>query len=213
MTKDYKPAPPKAKPAGKGSPFFSGLLVGLLLGIGASLGVAIFVMRGESAFQEKATPLPEIAAGEKPADKGTGPASGQAAPESGAEKKEDRFTFYGILTGSESPPTGQEANPAAQPKAPPEASEKPVGENYFLQVGAFQTEQEADNTKAKLALLGLEAVVQTANIPDKGVLHRVRVGPLANIDELNKARAELARNGFNADLINPHNTTDQKETP
>ena len=56
-------------------------------------------------------------------------------------------------------------------------------------------------------------MVQTANIPDKGVLHRVRVGPLANIDELNKARAELARNGFNADLINPHNTPDQKESP
>jgi cell division protein FtsN len=213
MTKDYKPAPPKANPAGKGSPFFSGLLVGLLLGIAASVGVAVFVKQGGNPFQEKAPPLPEIAATEKPADKGTGQPTGQTTPDASAQKKEDRFTFYGILTGAESPATGQEANPAAQQKTPPETSEKPVGENYFLQVGAFQTEQEADNTKAKLALLGLEAVVQTANIPDKGVLHRVRVGPLANIDELNKARAELARNGFNADLINPHNTTDQKESP
>jgi len=202
MSKDYKPAP-KAKSAGKGNPFFSGLLVGLLLGIGASVGVAIFVKQGGSAFHEK-SPAQEAVVAEKPAEKDTKPTTSahgtDATPE---QKKEDRFTFYGILTGSESPVSEQEIKQAAQ--QPQQAAEKPASENYFLQVGAFQTEQEADNAKAKLALIGLEAIVQTANIPDKGILHRVRVGPLANLDEINKARAELARNGFNADLIKIRN--------
>lgn len=204
MTKDYKPAPPKAKPAGKSSPFFSGLLVGLLLGIGASVAVAIYVKKGETPFQEKVTQAPEVAAIGKPADKGNAP---EAAPPAEAPKKEDRFTFYGILTGSESPVTEQEVKQATEQKAPQAASEQPAApsENYYLQVGAFQTEQEADNTKAKLALIGLEAVVQTATIPEKGILHRVRVGPLANLEEINKARSELARNGFDAALIKIHN--------
>jgi cell division protein FtsN len=204
MSKDYKPAPPKAKPAGKNSPFISGLLVGLLLGIGASVIVAFYVMKGESAFQEKVTPAPEIASTGKPAGKDTPP---ETAPVADAPKKEDRFTFYGILTGSESPVTEQEVKQATEQKTPQAASDNPAApsENYFLQVGAFQTEQEADNTKAKLALIGLEAVVQTATIPEKGVLHRVRVGPLANLEEINKARSELARNGFDAALIKIHN--------
>ena len=70
-----------------------------------------------------------------------------------------------------------------------------------MQVGAFQTVQEADNVKAKLALLGIEAIVQTANIPEKGTLHRVRVGPFTDINQINKAKNELNENGFKTDLI------------
>jgi len=74
-------------------------------------------------------------------------------------------------------------------------------ESFFLQVGAFQTVQEADNMKAKLALLGIEAIVQTVTIPEKGVLHRVRVGPFTDIAQISKAKNELNDNGFKADVI------------
>ncbi len=204
MARDYKPAP-KAKPAGRGNPFMSGLLVGLLLGIGASVAVAVYVKKDSSSYQEKVAPVPEIPAPAKPAEKN--PTPDVTAPVD-TQKKEDRFTFYGILTGSESPVSEQEVKQATEQKAATqETPDKPAAptENYYLQVGAYQTEQEADNTKAKLALIGLEAVVQTATIPEKGVLHRVRVGPLANLDEINKARSELARNGFDAALIKIHN--------
>jgi cell division protein FtsN len=202
MSKDYKPAPKPKSSGSKGSPFLSGLLVGLLLGIGASVGVAIFVKQGGSAFHERVQPVAEPAVAEKPAEKSDKNAPAEKAEAQPDAKKEDRFTFYGILTGNESPVSEQEIKQSEQK---PQPSEKPATESYFLQVGAFQTEQEADNAKAKLALIGLEAVVQTANIPDKGILHRVRVGPLSNLDEINKARAELARNGFNADLIKIRN--------
>jgi cell division protein FtsN len=240
MSKDYKAIPQKSaaakappsskqKPAGKGSPLMIGLLMGLLVGIALSLGVAFFVKSGGSSFQEKATPAPALPTEIKPVQPEAPPPAaapadaGQISSETvdpakkpaESDKKEDRFTFYGILTET-TPPA-----PAAEPKQPnqppaaaaPAAPDSPatpsapkaVGERYYLQVGAFKTEQEADNTKAKLSLLGLEAVVQTANIPDKGILHRVRVGPISGSDDLSRIKAELARNGFNAEPVKIQN--------
>ncbi len=74
-------------------------------------------------------------------------------------------------------------------------------EQYFLQVASFKSEADADNLKAQLALQGFEAVVQTAAIPEQGTWHRVRVGPLKNIDTINKVRADLINNDFSANLI------------
>ena len=203
MSKDYKPAPSRQKTDGRGSPFLSGLLVGLLLGIGLSLGVAIFVKQGANPFQDKLASAPAISMNPPlPVGKPETAPAGKSAADQAPPKKEDRFTFYGILTGSESAVSEQEIKQAGdQNAAAGSSSANKTTENYFLQVGAYQTEQEADNMKAKLALMGMEAVVQTVNIPDKGVLHRVRVGPLTNIDELNKARSDLARNGFDATIF------------
>ena len=36
---------------------------------------------------------------------------------------------------------------------------------------------------------------------DKGVWHRVRVGPLTDLDQISKTKVDLVSNGFNADLI------------
>jgi len=54
-------------------------------------------------------------------------------------------------------------------------------------------------TQAKLALLGMEANIQTVTIPDKGVCHRVRTGPYQNSKEMNDARAALKQNGMDVD--------------
>lgn len=202
MTRDYKPSSSRPKPAGKNNAFITGLLVGMILGIGISVGVAIMVTGGKSPFVEHesaAEPLP--AASTKSMD-----SQEEAVPAETGEAKSDasRFDFYKILPG-ESQVTEQELQQSKEAQSP-----APAVENYFLQVGAFQTEEEADNMKAKLALLGLEAVVQTATVPDKGVWHRVRVGPYTDLDQIAKARAELTKNGFNADLIKIHsNVPDQ----
>lgn len=202
MTRDYKPAAPKQKPAGKGGTFFTGLLVGLILGIGISVGVAIVITGGESPFVEKTEPAMEIPAqSSQPVDSSQ---AVQAQPlEETPPSEKPRFDFYTILPGTESQVSEQEIQQSRD--------KQPVSsENYFLQVGAFQNEEDADNMKAKLALLGMEAVVQTANIPDKGVLHRVRVGPFTDIEQISKARTELTNNGFNTDLIKIHsNVPDQ----
>lgn len=193
MSRDYKPAPTRGSSSSKGSPFLTGLLVGLLLGVGLSVGVAVMVKGSDSPFVSKVTQAPKV---EAPA---ASEASTDAIPEDDnldAQGK-PRFDFYTILPGTESKVTEQEIK---QKETAAEKNTKST-DAYFLQVGAFQTEQEADNMKAKLALLGVEAIVQTAAIPDKGTWHRVRVGPFGDLEQINKTRAELVKNGFKTDLI------------
>lgn len=187
MTRDYKNSTSREKPSSKGSPFFSGLLVGLVLGVAISVLLALFITGGKSPFENKVTPAAVIEA-----DPLEVPDATQA--KTGEEAGQPRFDFYTILPGTETQVTEQEIKQK-------ESAAIAVTETYFLQVGAFQTEQEADNMKAKLALQGIEAIVQTAAIPEKGTWHRVRVGPFSDINEINKSRSQLVDNGFPADLI------------
>jgi cell division protein FtsN len=209
MSRDYKPSPERAKGSSKGSPFLTGLLVGVLLGVAASLSVVMFIKGGDSPFtfqpsKEPKTPLSDkiVADSKAEAAKDAAEKAKLAAAENNTENTDDktRFDFYTILPGSESKVTKEEED-----KIKANDQQPVVQKSYFLQVGAFQTEEEADNLKAKLALQGFEAVVQTATIPDKGIWHRVRVGPLNNLDQINKTKGDLISNGFSADLIKVNN--------
>jgi cell division protein FtsN len=201
MSKDYKPTPQKAG-ASKGSPFFTGLLIGLLIGVGASVWVTMKIKGDTSPFEDKKINAPsskELVA--KPSKSKDKAADDTAVPKEenpdGAKTAND-FDFYTILPDTESTVTEKEIKDNATTVKK---------DNYFLQVGAFPNEADADNMKAKLALQGFEAVVQTATIADKGTWHRVRVGPLNNLDQINKIRGDLTTAGFNTDLIKVHTET------
>ena len=204
MARDYKrnERPSASSPKKGGHPMLAGILIGLFIGLAAAIGVAIYINKAPNAFVAKAKPADPVQV-QPPADKSADalpakpdvPATEKSAKL--AEKPEkQRFEFYDILQGKEAPATEQEVKASAAQK--PGAKSK---DNYFLQTGSFQTEAEADNLKAKLALLGVEAVIQTANIPEKGVWHRVRVGPYTDIEELNRARSTLSKGGIPASLI------------
>jgi hypothetical protein len=195
MSRDYKPSPERNKTARKGNPFFNGLMVGVLLGVGASLAVVMYIKGGDSPFSELSNNKKSLAA--QIAEDAKKAAETAQSHQNTDDNREDttKFDFYTILPGSESKISTDDVG---QKNQQPEPLVQP---SYYLQAGAFQTEAEADNMKAKLALLGFEALVQTATIPDKGILHRVRVGPLSNLDEINKTKNDLAANGFKTDLI------------
>lgn len=201
MSRDYKPATQKAS-GSKGSPFFTGLLIGLLLGVGLSLWLTMYLKGGDNPFTENKVSKPTIAAQKQKPTKTTIEEDVIPKEESpdgedvNSAKADNKFDFYTILPETESTVTEQEVKESSIKK-----------DNYFLQVGAFQDEADADNMKAKLALQGFEAVVQTATIPEKGVWHRVRVGPLNDIVQINKIRGDLTSNGFNTDLIKVHTET------
>ena len=174
-----------------------GILIGLLLGLGIALAVAWYINKMPGPFLNRAgSPVkgePQRGAASdlaKGADKG-----------GKAQDGKPRFDFYKILPGTEEPVTEQQLKDTQQ-----KLSTVQVQEAFFLQAGAFQNAPDADNLKARLALLGMEATIQTTASPDKGVWHRVRVGPYTVIDDLNRARNTLKQNGVETTLIKVRET-------
>ncbi len=73
-------------------------------------------------------------------------------------------------------------------------------EPIYLQAGSFQNAGEADNQKARLALLGAEARIQQVMLQDK-VWYRVRIGPYHKMDEVTHMRSDLAKQGIDANVV------------
>lgn len=182
MSRDYKPAS-KTRPSRKANPIWMGVLAGVFV----SLIIALIVMFAlKQQGQPSASTQEQLAQPSKPVE------ATLSAPK---KSEKPRFDFYTILPGLEEPISDQDIKAAA---AHPETG------NYFLQAGSFQAIAEADNLKAKLALMGIEANIETATIPEKGIWHRVRVGPFDNIQELNSAREMLTQNGISASPVKVH---------
>jgi cell division protein FtsN len=68
---------------------------------------------------------------------------------------------------------------------------------YILQAGAFGASGDAEAVKAKIALLGLTARVESAQINNKTV-YRVRMGPYGTASELAEAKRKLGNGGLPA---------------
>jgi cell division protein FtsN len=206
MSKDYKQNSRKPSSnagrggSGGGSSVFAGLLIGLCLGVAIAVAAALYLNRAPNPFAGK-VPLPAPAApaaqSKPPAvaapltGPATAPVAGQTAPANG-----ERFDFYTMLPGLGDAKSPAPAKPA---EAAPASPQPPKG--VYLQAGAFQNETDADNLKAKLALLGIESSIQTSDLGDKGIIHRVRVGPLAHAEDIDRMRAQLKVNGVDAAIV------------
>lgn len=201
MTKPSTSRKTSPRSAGKrsGGGTLIGMFIGLVIGLLCAFGVAWYLQKSPLPFQDKGlqeretapttvVPQAPIALPGKPGGKPLTPP---------AEEK-PRFEFYKILpSGQTSALPGDESGaPAADEAAAAEAA-LPV---FYLQAGAFQKAVDADNLKAKLALMGLEAGVQEASLADK-LVFRVRVGPYATAEEMNRARTELSQAGIQATVI------------
>lgn len=201
MSRDYKKSD-RSSPKKGDSPMFTGILIGLVVGLAVAIGVALYINFSPKPFVSRDKKAEEPAKAEAAAP-GTGQkpsaAAGETAGKDAKPSGKPRFDFYTILPGSEEPVSEQEIKQATKQAGA-------AKEGYFLQVGSFQAAAEADNMKARLALLGLEAVIQTADIPSKGVWHRVRIGPFSNIEDMNRARATLAQNSIESSLVKIHDT-------
>ena len=162
----------------KGSSVFTGVLIGLIVGAVLAVGVALWVT-DNNPFKPETTGSSTTKA-VTAAPKTAPPATPDTAPS---------FDFYKVLPGGA---------PSALPPPPDAAAHSPV---YYLQAGAFQHPDDADNLKAQLALLGVEAVIQTSEVADKGMFYRVRVGPFHAMDEVNSTRNLLTQNHISATLI------------
>ena len=112
-----------------------------------------------------------------------------------AEKPKPSFDFYYILPELEVAVPEQEL--AAKSQKPSAADEKT---EYILQAASFREHEQADQLKAKLALLGIDANIQSVQI-NQDTWHRVRIGPIRNMATLNSTLKRLKENNISAIIV------------
>lgn len=159
----------------------SGLLWMLFgLAIGLSVAAAIYVNDRQPETDSPPVPVPQ-----QPV---TAPAPQPAAPaaESQPEDPSSRFDFYDMLPNFEVVIPEEDLD--ARPDVKPAPVESPGV--YVLQAGSFSSFGDADRMKAQLALLGIVSRIQKVTVDDN-TYHRVRIGPVQTLEELNRLRAQL----------------------
>lgn len=180
----------------------AGVLAGLLIGVLIAAGVALYINFGPKPFVNKVEPAARVSVPEQPlAPLGPVPIApvtlpgkpGDAPVDKPAATDKPKLDFYKILPGGES----ASAPVAAKPTEPPPS------DRIFLQAGAFQNPLDADNLRARLALMGVESNVQRVDLSDKGVFYRVRVGPFQSADGADSMRARLLTEGIESSVVRP----------
>ena len=191
----------------------AGLIIGLIIGLLIAVGIAMTIMK---------TPLPFIDKIGKPSQSGGDLGDPNKSLQSNARESRDSAS-------NNSAPAPAAPPPAAEPKRPPSSAptlpatpsaiskqnEKPAtsgppaadsspasggGFTYYLQAGAFRERQDAEATKARLALMGVAATIAERK-SELGTLYRVRVGPFDDVEGMNRARVRLSDNGVDAAVV------------
>ena len=166
-----------SKAASREPPGWVWLLFGLSLGLVVAAAVYVSDRRGQelpARILPADVPVSQIRS-EPAAENTTGPAHPAA-----------RFDFFDIL------PRYEVVIPEVESQPTPDRQATAVGEpgRYVLQAGSFKEFADADRMKASLGLLGIESRIQRVTI-DTDEFHRVRIGPISDLDELNGLRRRL----------------------
>ena len=190
MARDYKNTgrkPAKSKKARKGPPGWAWMLGGLAIGLFVALLVHL------SHRQQDLRPA-RIARQAPALTKAPAPKTDEGKPPQTADAEKPRFEFYKLL------PEMKVDVPKEQPlptnggegeESEPVPAHVEAGQRYLLQAGSFRNLSDADHVKARLALLGVEADIQTAKLASGETWHRVRIGPMSNPDKIRKLRQRL----------------------
>jgi cell division protein FtsN len=186
---------------------FLGFIIGLVVGLGSALAVAVYVTK---------VPVPFM-------NKGQTRSADQDAAEAKKNKDWDpNAPLYGKNPAKAAPAAAVPGAPAAAPGAPepvagkaevkPAVTADPLGDLakaksadadpflYFVQVGAFRTPEDAESQRAKLSLSGIEAKVSEREQSGRQV-YRVRVGPFERRDAAESARDKLDASGYDTALV------------
>lgn len=178
-----------------------GVLAGLLIGLTIAAAVAFYVTRAPMPFVDRASrqheqqKMPDLSK----VNPNQGLTGGTvtvppAAPAPGAEedadkgKTDDLGALIASLPADDKKLAAAEGAPAA------------ANATYFLQAGAYRQSADADAARARILLLGMKAVVQRAEV-NGTQWYRVRVGPFAKLDDMNRARVALADKKISSTIV------------
>jgi cell division protein FtsN len=157
-----------------------GVLCGLALGLGVAGIVYIKDHRPDAQIAKTAKADKKKSRGNEVSDAET--------PESGAEEPAKSYDFYDMLPKFEVVVPEKDKDVRPDIKSVPETRRG----TYVLQAGSYKNFADADRVRAKLALQGVESKVQKVSV-DNDTWHRIRIGPISKLDELNRLRQILRK--------------------
>ena len=189
MARDYK----NAKRGGSKKSGSMNFFVGLGIGLAVAVGVHLYDQQAAQKQQRAARVEPEARSkNDKPA-----PASQKAEPQ-------EQLDFYEMLPKFEvvipekGPGKGSGNGKDARRLAPTDTIDKPGA--YILQAGSYRTYAEADRVKALLGLQGVQSRIEKAPIETE-TWHRVRIGPIRNLQQLDDTRRKIREAQIDALVI------------
>ncbi len=170
----------------QGTPGWLWLLAGILVG----LGLAWYLWSKGFIPQPRVDPT----ATEESAEP-AGPIDTDEVAPAGKEPRKSPYDFFTVLPEMEVVVPEQELSAKNRPAETPAAQAQADTGSYLLQVGSFRDNSDAEQFKARLALLGVTAQIQSVTVND-ATWHRVRVGPVKGVQAADEMRTKLANNGI-----------------
>lgn len=161
------------------------------VGLAAGLSLSLFVLIWQN-YREKqvATEVAAVPKAEPRADK--------VAAAGDVEEGAKNYDFYDMLPKFEVVVPEKEREVAGDRGGAPANIERPGV--YVLQAGSYRQQSDADRIRAQLKMQGIDANVQRVSV-DEDVWHRVRIGPITDLAELNRLRARLRAADFDDALV------------
>ncbi len=200
---------------------FVGFIAGLLVGLALALGVALYVTKVPVPFIDK---VPQRTADQDAAEAernrkwnpnealaskvpvrpatASAPASGVALAASAPAGLPPASADAGALPAVATVPAGQgPAVAAARNPGGADTSARPGGEPfvYFVQIGAYGRNEDAEQQRARLAMAGMTAKV-TEREQSGRTVYRVRLGPYEGRDSAEAVKQQATDGGF-ADAV------------
>ena len=185
--------------------FLPGLIVGLLIGLAVALGVTLYINKVPVPFVNK---VPHRTADEDAAEAQRNRNWDPNAPLNGGSSAKpvapEAASSAAIATtkapiGVILPPP--DPIPAPQPPTNTTATTKAgEGGTFYVQAGAFSRKEEAEQQRARLAMMDLEAKVSEKD-QSGHTIYRVRLGPFDKKTDADNAKTRLELEGIDASML------------
>jgi len=206
---------------------FLGFIIGVVVGLAAALAVAVYVTKVPVPFLNKGqsrTADQDAAEARKNKDwdpnaplYGKNPVKPAQAPASEAVPAAPAASEV-VAKPATAPAKPEEKKPEAKPDSKgeikPAVNADPLGDLakakaaaadaepfvYFVQVGAFRTQEDAEAQRAKLSLSGIETKISEREQSGRTV-YRVRVGPFDKKEDGERSKDKLDKAGLETALV------------
>lgn len=191
MARDYKPRGQPKKKGGRQQPMVGAWRWALVASL-VILFIAFLVYLRINGSKQPDVLAPIAANSQK-----TGAADPKkASPSKPVEEvnpKPPHFEFYTVLPDKEVVVPEHEIKTRSREERVGKAKES----RYVMQAGSFKSLRDADQLRAKLALMGIESKIEKAKIGDT-VGYRVKLGPYTQVGSVDIIRNRLRKNGIDA---------------